>query len=140
MYQGLTYELARVLPEAISTGLFTSLCTIQQQDGNMIGAGQPSGVYVNVSGLVNLQCMDAPISEGRIQATEVKELADIMSLQIRHVILNGCYANLPMGETDGWRALLQDLSTGLTTIYDLLGAELDSQGTQTRLHLRTATI
>lgn len=140
MYQGLSYEIARVMPEAIATGLFTSLCTLQQPDGVMIGAGQPSNTYVDVAGMVAICCMDAPISEGRLQATEVKDLKEIMSLQIRHVVLESCYPAVPNGEEHGWIAVITDLSTGLVTTYDLLGAEIDSQGTQTRLHIRTATI
>jgi hypothetical protein len=140
VYQGLAYEILGVMPEALATGLFTSRCTLQQPDVVMIGAGQPSNTYIDVPGMVGLLCMDAPISENRLQATEVKDLKEIMSLQIRHVVLGGCYPAVPNGEEHGWIAILTDLSTGLVTTYDLLGAEVDSQGTQTRLHIRTATL
>lgn len=38
-----------VMQRANASGLFVSLCTIQQPDGVLIDAGQPSGNYINVS-------------------------------------------------------------------------------------------
>ena len=38
-----------VMQRANASGLFVSLCTIQQPDGILIDAGQPSGNYINVS-------------------------------------------------------------------------------------------
>jgi hypothetical protein len=140
MYQGFGYELSRVMPTAIQTGLYSSLCTLQEPDGVIVGAGQPSGNYVDVAGLVNIQCMDAPMSEGRILADEVKSFAEIISERLRHISLDGCYTGIPAGQEAGWRAQITDTTTGLVVTYDLLGSEIDSQGTQTRLHLRTATI
>lgn len=138
MNQGLAYEIAAVMPAATLTGLFSSLCTIQQPDGALIGAGQPSGTFTNVAGLVNIPCVDAPPSIARVQATEVKAIAEIMSIGLRHILLNGYYANIIGGNLSatglGWRAIVD----GIT--YDILGAEADSQLTQTRLDLRLATV
>ena len=69
MLQGIAVNVAAVMPRAIETGLFVSLCTIQQPDGNYGPSGQPSGVYVDVSGLVEIPCMSAVPSDSRIQAS-----------------------------------------------------------------------
>lgn len=132
--------IARVMPAAIASGLTVSLCTIQKPDGTYNPGGSPSGNYVNVAGLINLQCMDAVESVGSIQATEVSQLAEIQSKGIRHVFLNGYYptiisaATVVTGVGAGWRAVVDGIS------YDLLGAEPDSQSTQTRLHLQLVSV
>jgi hypothetical protein len=132
--------IARVMPQAIASGLLVSLCTIQKPDGTYTSGGAPSGNFVNVDGLINIQCMDAVDSVGSIQATETKTLADIMSKGIRHVFLNGYYpqiisaATIVTGVGAGWRAVVDGIA------YDLLGAEPDSQNTQTRLHLQLVSV
>ena len=141
MYQGLSYEISRVMQEAVNTGLFDYVATFQAPDGNYVGSGQASGNYVNVAGLVAIPCMNAPISDTRIQATEVKELEETEALSIRHVLLDSYYPAIPAADPQGWVVFLAPAtnpSSGIT--YDLLGAESDSQDTQTRVHLRTATI
>lgn len=134
MYQGLSQEIAMVMPEAIATGRFNSLCTIQQPDGVITPDGGASGVFVNVSGLVNVPAKDAP--ESSIQATEIKGLQDILSKGLRHLLLNGYY---PEATPDGqiptsWRAIVD----GIT--YDILGVEHDSENTQTRMRLQIASL
>jgi hypothetical protein len=55
---------------------------------------------------------------------------------MRHVLLNGYYALLSPATnwgSIGWRATVDGV------VYDLLGAEADSQQTQTRLRLRKVT-
>lgn len=136
MNQGLSYEVAQVMPQATLTGLFSSLCTIQKPDGLYVGAGQPSGTYVNVTGLVNIPCMDSVPSIARVQATEVRELQEIMSKGFRHVLLDNYY---PEATADGqiptsWRAVVDSVN------YNILGVEHDSQNTQTRLELQLVTI
>jgi hypothetical protein len=134
MLQTLTRELKQVMPEAAKTGLFVSFCTIQQPDGNVGPSGAPSNVFVNVIGLVNIACIDAVPSQLRIQATELRTLADIMSKSLRHVLLNGYFPQLLAGQQQGWRAIVD----GVT--YTLMGVEFDSQNTQSRLHLELATV
>ena len=124
----------QVMPRAVATGLFVSLCTAQAPSGNKTPYGQPDGTYVNVSGLVDIVCMDAVLETGTIEATEVKELQDIMSKAFRHVVLNGWYPQFIPGAAIGWRVLVDGI------IYDLLGAEQDSQSTQTRLKLQLVTV
>lgn len=132
MNQSIVYELAAVMPAAVATGLFVSLATFQQPDGNFGPSGAPSGVYIDVVGLVAIPCMDSVLSDASIQATEVKGLQDIMSQGLRHMLLNGYY---PEATPDGqipsyWRAIVD----GVT--YDILGVEHDSQQQMTRLELQ----
>ena len=132
MTQGLAYEIASVIPAVLDSGLLVSLCTIQEPSGNIIEAGVPDGTYVNVSGMVDIPCTAPPPSEARIAATEVKALAEIMSLNIHHVLLGGYY---PAIETNTeWRAVIDGID------YDILGAESDSQKQMTRLAVRIATV
>lgn len=135
MLQGLTAEILAIMPLATDSGLFVSLCTVQQPDGVFIN-GVPSGNYVNVSGLLNIPCMDAVPSTARVQATEVKALQEIMSKGLRHMLLNGYY---PESTPDGqiptnWRAVVDGV------IYNILGVEHDSQNIMTRMELEIVQV
>lgn len=130
MQQGLGYEIAAVMPTALASGLFVSLCTIQQPDGVLIDAGQPSGNFVTVAGMENIPCMAPPESSIRINASEVKSEANIQSFSELHVLLKGWYPALEDGVSMGWRAIVD----GQT--FDVLGAESDSQGQMTRMVVR----
>ena len=134
MFQGLAYDLAAVMPAALDTGLFVSLCTIQQPDGLLGPSGAPSNTFVDIAGLINIPCMDAVPSDARIQATEHKSSEEILTEGWRHVLLNSYYPQCISGDGQGWRAIVDG------TIYDMIGAEDDSQMTQTRLHLRLASV
>ncbi len=136
-------QINQVMPQVISSGLLVSLCTIQQPDGMFGPTGGPSGNYVDVAGLVNIQCIGAPLSDSSISATEMKGMEEIESKALRHVALDADYMNttytLPDGSTvkgiqSSWRAIVD----GLT--YDIMGAEPDSQATQTRLSLELVSI
>ena len=133
MNQSLAPDIAAVMPQAVATGLFVSLATFQAPDGTLDAAGAPSGNFVNVSGLVNIPCMDAPMSEARLQATEVKAMDEIAASAIRHVLLNGFYPQLvgfPNAPDLGWRVIVDGI------VWDLLGAEADSQSVMTRISMR----
>lgn len=132
MLQTFTPDLSQILQPVLHAGLFSKRITFQKPDGVITPAGQPSGNYVNVAGLVNLPCMDAPISEARIQATEVKALKDIVASQIRHVLLYGYFPTIA-DDTD-WQAVIDG------EVWDLLGSESDSQRIMTRVHLSVQTI
>ncbi len=135
MNQSLLYEINAVMPEAINTGLFISLCTFQAPDGLVNPDGTASNGYADVDGLVNIPCMDSVPSIARVQATEVKDLEEIMSKAYRHVLLNDYYPTIAIGGVgNGWRAIVD----GVT--YDLLGAENDSQNQQTRIELELVTV
>ncbi len=134
MNQGLSYEIAGVMPLAVATGLFVSLCTIQSPSASINPDGTPVNSYSDVAGLVNIPCMDAVLSDSSIQATEAKTLQEILSKTYRHVLLNGFYPSILAGVGEGWRAVVDG------TAYDLLGAEPDSQSQMIRLKLQLATV
>jgi hypothetical protein len=134
MLQDIGWDIADVMDLAVSTGLFVSLCTAQAPDGLLIDAGQPSGNYVNVTGLVDIPCMNAPMSEAKLQAAEIKALADIEAFSPRHVLLSGYYPAFDDGVHLGWRVVIDG------TPYDLMGSEGDSQSQMTRLACRTSGV
>ena len=134
MNQGTTPAVAGVMAAAFRTGLFVSVCTIQIPSGGFNDAGQPDGLYANVTGLVNIPCTSAPMSEVRIQAVEMKSLADIEAFAPRHVLLGGYFPTLEAGVSSGWRAIID----GQT--WDLMGAESDSQKQMTRIAIRASAI
>lgn len=120
--------------------MLTSLCTAQAPDGSFNPDGTPSNNYANVAGLINIPCMDAVLAPGNIEATEKLELEEILSSSFRHVMLNGYYpaffttSSGMGGAPKGWRVIVDGV------IYNLMGAEPDSQNTQTRLKLELATV
>lgn len=128
--QTLQADIQAVMQSVRGEGLDVGVITIQQADGNYDAAGAPSGVYINVPGLVGLRCQAAPPSNARIQATEVKALAEIASLQIKHVLLDGYYPQIA--------ANMRGVLNG--TPHDILGAEADSQAQMTRLMLRLVQV
>lgn len=130
MKQGLDYDIASVVPAAVNTGRFVSLCTIQQPSGTFGASGAPDGTFTNVAGMVNIACMSAPVSNLRIIATEEKTLAEILATKPRHVLLAGYY---PTIQTN-YRAVVDG------TAYDILGVESDSQAQMTRLMVRLASL
>jgi hypothetical protein len=136
MYQGLSYDFKALVKMVEAAGLMQSVCTIQAPSQNVGSSGAPDGTYSNVAGLVSLPCMNAPESTGGIVANEVKSLAEILSMSLRHVLLNGYYAQLDGQNWGaiGWRAMLDGVA------YDILAAERDSQFSQTRLKLRLVTV
>lgn len=127
-------QVQGIMPLAIARGLFVSLCTAQAPTGGKSADGQPDNTFANVSGLVNIPCIDAVMSTGAIAATEVKGLEDIESKAFRHVTLNGYYPQFIVGQPQGWRVIVDGI------VYDLMGAEQDSMTTQTRLHLELVTL
>jgi hypothetical protein len=134
MNQSLQSEISQVMPQAAATGLYRSLATFQQPDGTQGPTGEPSGAYTPVDGLVNIPCMDAPSSMMFIRALEERSVADILAKGLRHVALNGYYPAVIAGWRQGWRVLIDG------TAYDILGAEADSQRTQTRMELQLASL
>lgn len=139
MLQSIDRDCPLIMADLKREGLEQGLCTIQAPAAS---SGAPSGNYTNVAGLIGIMCMDSPLSAGNIQATEAKALAEIESLSLRHVLLDGYYSLLDgqnWGDI-GWRALITNVATGQVVTYDLLGAERDSQSSQTRLKLRLVTL
>lgn len=138
MYQGLAYEIEGVMPQAVDTGLFVSLCSFNQPSGALGPSGAPvtgAGAWVPVANLQNIPCKRQPVSNLRIQATEVRQLEEILSLQVQHVLLNGYYPDVTgLGSDDNWQAVIDGVA------YTLMGAESDSQSQMTRCEVRLAQI
>lgn len=137
MYQAQSYNLAAVMPEALATGLFVSRATFQAPDGVIIGAGQPSGNFVEIDGYADIQCMNAPESNLRITANEAKSLAEVESSNSGHVLLQGYYPEI--NDHTEWRVVITD-ATGAPTTFDVLGAEGDSQSKMTRVKVTVITV
>jgi hypothetical protein len=126
MNQGLGYEIAAVMPEALATGLFVSLATIQQPSGSFDSAGYPVGTWITV--LSDIPCMITPVTE-RVQAMEIKSIADTLAVSPRHVLLNALYPSI----ITAWRAVVDG------EVLDILGVDHDSQSQMTRLEVRSAS-
>jgi len=138
----------QVMPLALATGLFVSTCSIQQPSGEQNDDGTPKvdptthePLYVPVVGLQDITCMAAP--EGGIKANEVKSESEIISYQYRHVLLGGFYPQIPDSD-DNWQAVIKTFTPdGVfveSVVWDLVGAESDSQSQMTRLQLRIAEL
>ncbi len=125
----------QVMPTAVATGLFISVCSISAPTP---ASGAISGVYSPVSGLQNIPCIDAPetFSDTSLSVTELKALDQTASTALRHVLLDNYYDQLSPSSNWGdlgWRATVDGVD------YDILGAENDSQQQMTRLKLRKVT-
>jgi hypothetical protein len=122
------------MPEVIATGLLVSLFTAQMPSGNLGPSGAPDGLYIDVAGLVNIRCTAPPPSDARIQATEIKQLADISAAEMHHVLLDAWYPALDNGWRDGWRCVVDSVA------YDIMGVESDSQMRMTRVMIKLVTV
>jgi len=141
MNQTMLPEILAVMPAATDPelGLFDSLCTIEVPSGNLGPSGAPDGLFVAYAGLTAIPCMQSVPSTARVQATEVKDLEEIMAKGLRHVLMNGFYPQLQVLKQDGQvRALLTD-SAGNVNEFEILGVEPDSQSTQTRFECQLVT-
>ena len=128
----LAYEISQVIVEAVATGLFVSVCSIQQPSGLLTADGSPDGTWTAVAGMQGIACMNAPTSEIRITADEKKTSREIESDNNAHVLLAGWY---PQIQTQtNWRAVIDGAP------YDILGAESDSQMTMTRMKIIKVTV
>jgi len=140
MHQSLDYDIASAigLATAYETAQLTDLATFIQPPGVFDPAGQPdpTAPYVPVTGFVAIPAKKAPVSNLRIQATEVKALAEIMSSQLVHLLLGGYYPTIK--DNTQWRVMIwaqgDDFSTAQQ--YDVLGAESDSSKQMTRVQCK----
>lgn len=136
MNQTFAFDSAALMALAVGTGWFKSTCTVQQPSGTYVN-GVRNGAWTDVTGLVGIQCMDAPLGFGpNIQSAEQKAAAEVASMGVRHVLLNGYYAQLDGLNWGliGWRAVVDGVA------YDIRAAERDSQFSQTRLKLELVTV
>jgi len=138
VYQGQGYTFDAVVPAVIDAGIANSLATFQAPTGALIGAGQPDpDGWEDVVGYVGIVCMDAPTSDSRITANEKKSEAFIESDNSEHIWLAGNYPEIA-SHTE-WRCIVT-AANGVTTTYDVLGAESDSQGKTTRVQVNVSTV
>ena len=126
--------IQRVMPLVIASGLCKSLCTIQQPSGTLDTMGSPDRVYVNVAGLVNLTCMAAPLNVGTPSVSETKTMSEVLACNNGHVFLPSYHPEIVDGYKAGWRAIIDGIA------YDILGAENDSQATQTRMKVEISSV
>lgn len=134
MLQTMQFALSNVMSQVGLSGVFDSLCTISAPDPAQGPTGNPVGTYSPVTGLIDIPCMDSPPSIARLQATEVKAVAEVMSSGLRHMLLDRNFPDAPNWSGRGYRATVDGV------VYDLLGAENDSQNVQTRVDLQLVTI
>lgn len=131
MNQGL--GIADVMPAALATGLFVSLCTITELPTPVVlgPSGSPTAAYVAVSGLTGLRAMKAPINPFQSpRVDETKSTGDQLTEQDEHVLLESYYPTI----TTANRADIDG------TTYDIVTVEGDSQGQMTRMRVRLANI
>ncbi len=130
----ISLAISNVMPTVVASGLMVSVCSISAPTP---ASGAISGTYTPVTGLQDIQCMNAPEPWGNhVGATEQKTMSQIASMAERHVLLDDYYQLLSPSTNWGnlgWQATVDGV------IYDLIGAEADSQQTQTRLCLRKVT-
>lgn len=134
MNQGLTYEIEAVIPLTLETGLFVSLATIYGRDRVQGPTGNFIDSYRPISGLMDIPCMDTPTSPNRVQANEVRQIQQILSIGMRHVLLNRCFTDAPNWANEAYRVDVDGV------MYELWGAENDSQTQMTRLELRLVQV
>lgn len=144
MYQGQAYTFAQVVPTVLESGIVNSLATFQEptgdqtEDGSPLRTGGTSGDGFNdVARYVGIRCMDAPISNGSIRATENRSIEDIESSNQVHIWLAGNYPEL--NDHTNWRAVVTG-ANGVVTFYSIQGAEGDSQGITTRVEVEVVTV
>ncbi len=102
----------------------------------MLGAaGEPSGDWADVAGLVDIPCMNAPQppSEIKLGSTEQRSMATVAARAERHVLLNDYFPALELNWRNGARGVIDGAQ------YNICGAESDSQHTQTRVSLDVTT-
>ena len=129
MTQGLQFEIESVMVEALDTGMFVSLCTLQEPSGTFTAGGAPDGLYADVAGLVGIPCMAPPINAG-----ETRTLAEIEASDMQRVLLDGYYPTMDAGWRNGWRAVVDGVA------YDLAGVRSDSQSRMTDLTVKLVTV
>ena len=128
MMQSLAYDIEAVMVEAIASGLFVSLCTLQAPSGVFGPSGAPDGVYVPVAGLVDIPCIAPPL-----QAGETRTLQEIEASDMQRVLLAGYYPTIDEGWRNGWQAVVDGVA------YILFGVRGDSQNQSTELTVKRVT-
>ena len=145
MNQFLAHEIAQVVPVAYGIGLFVSTASFLAPVQTQGATGNSVGGYTAISGLQNIQCMNAPSRTGAAGTSSMERRTTpfVEAERSRHVLLNGYFPQLDTGPTHGagtgWQVNITDPG-GNTNQYIFLGGEGDSQQTQTRCNLELVTL
>lgn len=134
-----------VMPAVVATGLLVSLFTAQEPVPVQEANGAISFNYVDVDGLVNIECMAAQQTPSSITATELRALEDITAAEL-HLVLIPQY--LPQLD-GGWRGeaadgkgawICQIQWKGQWNAYEIQGVGNDSQSQGTWVKVKLATV
>lgn len=139
MNQGIRIAIDQVMPAALQTGLFESATvSIETPDPTALtGAGFPTGVFLPVAGLQDLQGMIAPTSVDRLNDTTFKNVQEQVASNASHVLLGGFYPEAEAAWRNGGRAIINGQ---LYENTDILAVESDSQEIMTRMLVRVVTL
>jgi hypothetical protein len=140
MNQSLAYEIDAVMPAATDPELAlfeAATVTIASRTNTVSATGQPNLTTFNaISGLVAIPCM---ISIQRVtmpnQNASMRKPQEIDTETQYHLLLNGYYPEILQQN----QAQVTVEATGVTTNYEIMAVESDSQATQTRLAMRIWT-
>lgn len=138
MNQSLTVDIQAAMTIAVASGLFVSTCSFYEPPAAQGPTGNPEGDWTPVSDMQGVQCMDAPLNVGTPTATEARSMEDILSESYRHVLIPSRHTVLSTATERGWRVSVT--TSGYTALYDVLGVEPDSQGTQARMKLQRVRV
>lgn len=127
-------SIKRVMPVAIASERFTSLCTIQRPPGTTNAQGgqdlDPTH-YIDVPGLVNIPCKAAPLVILRPSAADETKLADYTEEgNQQQVVLSGYFPQIQQ----------QDQAVVDGVIYDIVSVQSDSEHIMTRLGTQIKTL
>jgi len=132
MRQDLTYEFLSVMPTARQAGAMISTATFQQRTNTVSSTGQPDlADWVNVAGLVNIQCQLSVQSAFRPDQGGVRRMPmEFDTINLRHLLLGSYYP-----------AVLQQYTVLVDgTRYEIMAVEHDSTHNQTRCAVRIYTL
>ncbi len=141
MNQGIENALDAVMPAALATGLFEkALVTFEapvSSEAGFSGSGFPTGAFLPVTGLEDIQAMVAPTSIARVSGQTRKSIDQQEATNSSHVLLGAYYPEAEAVWRAGGRAFINGV---LYTNNDILAVESDSQQRMTRMEVRVLTI
>ncbi len=139
MNQQLAYEFTQVMPMAVETGVFISLCTILQRAANgsepqTDALGQvdlAQSDMTQVPGLVNLPCQIAALRPFRPDiSAEARTVEQYDEMADKEIMLTAYYPQI----------LQQHVAVVDGSPYEIMAVEPDSQKQFTRIAARSYTL
>lgn len=107
---------------------YPSLCTIQQATETPDALGQPIPAWNDIAGLVNLPCAIAPLG-GSTEASQRNRSDSTIDVATHAIAIAGHYPTI----VNKMRAVIAGVA------WDIMGAEVDSHATMTRLRVVLVT-